>query len=128
MTPTPMGFTAVLNDYHGSVFKVSYCLVLILSFLNQADFHFFTGKNNRLERVCKQVDVENMNTVKFSNFIEIEIICHNFRIHDFCQFNKFRVYFRNIRKIHIRNFYFYRLIFLHFIENIKTASASVSFY
>src|SRR4051812_19122475 len=87
----------VVHHNHGAVIEVGDSLIEFLAFFQDKNLHAFTRQIDRLEGIGELINVEDLDTAKLCDFIQIEIVGDDlcFKLHR--QFNQFHIYFANCR-------------------------------
>ena len=119
----------VLYDNHSSVIQIANTLLAILASLNYVDKHLFTGYDDRLNSICKLINIEHLNVVDSCNLVEVEVSRNEIRSQFPGQLDQLNIHLRNVFKISELwrvVIYLYIELVSNLIENVESASATHS--
>src|SRR5438132_3579608 len=83
----------VIYYNHRAVIEVSDTLIVFLSLFENEYAHRFAWQHHRLEAVGEFIDVKNIHAAKLSDLIKIEIICDDYGVELFAEFDQFQIDF-----------------------------------
>src|SRR2546421_6562238 len=83
----------VINYYHRAVIEVCDTLIVFLSLFENENAHRLAWQDDRLEAVGEFIDVQNIHAAKLSDLIQIEIICDDYGVELFAEFDQFQIHF-----------------------------------
>src|SRR5262249_21226958 len=120
---------SLLGNYHGSVVEVTDALTLLFTALEQFDREALARKDDGLHGVCEIVEVDDLDPLQPSNFIEVIVIGNDLPPEVFRQNNQPLVDFTDtleFRDFGIMDPNLNSGRFLQSIEDVKPAPSAVS--
>src|SRR5712691_6625159 len=118
----------VVHHHHGAVVKIRHALVVFFSFLQDEDAHGLPWEYDRFQGIGQLVDVQYLDAVELGDFIEVEIVGHDFAIVDFGQLDQLHVYFADVREIVFNNLNRQLGYFLDALQHIEATPPAVALH
>ena len=118
---------AAVHNNHRTIVQIAYTLSGFFSGFDYRNLHFLAGQHNRLNGICQFIDIQHPYTLKFRNFIQVEIVRHYKCVHIFRHFQQHGINLHKLRRCKFLDFHRYSKLFLYLIQDIQSAAAPVAF-
>src|SRR5689334_10382657 len=119
------GPPASVNHHHGPIVQVSHALVVFLAFAQDENAHGLARQNHRLQRVRELIDVEHIQPLQGSHFVQVVVIGHDLGVVPFGQFDQLQVHFGDLREIVFGDLDLQVRHLLHSLQDLETAPATL---
>src|SRR5450631_548286 len=116
----------MVDNHHGSVVQVADSLRGFLTLFEDHDLHLFSGQNDRLQRICKIVDIQHRNLPHMGNFVQVEIIRNNLCFHLLSDLDELEIDFANGGKVLFYDLNGQLRIGLHALQHVESAPSALA--
>src|ERR1700730_9918899 len=115
-----------VDDDHGPIIQIGNALVVFFPFAQNEDAHDLAGQDDGLERVRELVDVHDLNSLKRSDFVEVEIVRNDFRVVALSHLDQLQIHLDDVREIVFGDLHLQMRHFLDALEHLEAAPASLA--